>query len=261
MATLASARLIPQAAPSPRVRGEVVSLADVREAVAVAPVYERAVYQPSRRSGPIAFVASAGVLLAVGAALATLNIVGQHKEAAHLTVVSIKELDTTPPPPPPAQKLEEPVAQPEQAFVPQPRIQLPSPGPTQVALDLPPPAQPPTTVAPVIAAPTAPAAAPAAPAPSAPVEGGDLSSQLLSGKPPVYPIDARRQKIQGTVKLRILVGPDGRVRDLQVAVSSGSDLLDRAALSAVKRWRYAPQQQNGVPVSVRGIASVTFGLA
>ncbi|VWX52878.1 energy transducer TonB [Novosphingobium sp. 9U] len=260
MATLASARMIPQAAPTPVTRGEVVSLADVREAAMGGPAYERGVYRPSRRSGPVAFLASAGVLLAIGAALATLNIVAQHKEQAHLTVVSMKELETTPPPPPPAQKLDAPVRQPQQAFVPQPKIQLPSPGPTQVTLDLPPPAQPPATVAPVIAAPAAPAAAPAAPAPSAPIDGGDLASQVISAKPPAYPIDARRQKVQGTVKLRLLVGPDGRVSDIQIAVSSGSQLLDNAALVAVKRWRWAPQKVNGAAVAVRGIVSIPFVL-
>lgn len=260
MATLASARVIPEAAPAQQPRGEVVSLAEARGTAAGAPVYERAVYQPSRRAGPVAFIASAGVLLAAGAALMTLNIVAERKQASHLTVVSMKELDTTPPPPPPAETLEKPVAQPQQAFVPKPMIQLPAAGPTQVALDLPPPAQPPAPVAPVIAAPAPPAAAPATPAPSGAVEGGDLASQVISAKPPVYPVDARRQKLQGTVKLRVLVGPDGRVSDIQIAASSGSELLDKAALGAVKRWRWAPPKANGALVAMRGTVSIPFVL-
>ena len=57
------------------------------------------------------------------------------------------------------------------------------------------------------------------------------------------------------------MGPDGRVSDIRVSGSSGSDALDKAALSAVKRWRWKPQQQNGAPVSVRGYVTIPFVLA
>lgn len=258
MATLASALVhTDREFASPRA---LPSLVVAQEVIAAPPtVYERSVYQPSRRAAPVAFLASAGVILAAMAALATLNVVAQHRKAEHLTVVSMKELDTTPPPPPP-ERLEKPVVQPPQAFVPKPRIALPSPGPTQVALDTPPPPAPPVAVAAQVVAPAGPAVA-APPARSAePVEGGDLSSQVLSARPPVYPVDARRRKQQGTVKLMVLVGPDGKVADIQLAGSSGSDLLDRAALSAVKRWRWTPQKQNGAPVSVRGFVTIPFVL-
>lgn len=225
--------------------------------------YARSTYQPSRRSAPLAMAASAGLLLAAAAALTTLSMAARHERTERLTVVSVQELDTTPPPPPPAESLEKPVVQPPQAFTPQPKIQLPAPGPTQVALDIPPPVQPVAPAMVNVAAPVAAAAAaPAANAASSdPVEGGDLSSQVLSARPPVYPVDARRRKQQGTVKLMVLVGPDGRVSDLRVAVSSGSDLLDQAALKAVKHWRWTPQKKDGVAVAVRGTVPVTFGLS
>lgn len=219
---------------------------------------ERCVYQPSRKSGPMALLASTGMILAAMAGLATLNVVARHKAADHLTVVAMKELDTTPPPPPP-KSLDKPVEQPPLAFVPKPRIALPSPGPTQVVMDVPPPPSPPVVSAAKVAAPVAAAAAPAAPS-SGPIEGGDLSSQVISAKPPAYPVDARRRKEQGTVKLLVLVGPDGHVSDIQLAGSSGSQTLDRAALGAVKRWRWAPQKKNGAPVAVRGYVTIPFVL-
>jgi protein TonB len=218
----------------------------------------RAVYQPSRRSGPVAGLASAAVILAAMAALATLNVVAQHKAAQRLTVVAMRELKTTPPPPPPA-KLEKPQVVPPQAFMPKPMMQLPAPGPTQVALDASPPPAPAMVAAPKDAAPAGPVQA--VPPPSSdPVEGGDLSSQVLSAKPPVYPLDARRRREQGTVKLLVLVGPDGRVSDIQLAGSSGSQLLDRAALGAVKHWRWSPQKKGGAPVAVRGYVTIPFVL-
>jgi protein TonB len=209
----------------------------------------------------MAFAASAGVMLAAMAALATLNVVAQHKAASRLTVVAMKQLDTLPPPPPPPPKsLEKPVVQPPQAFIPKPMIEVPSPGPTQVALDVPAPPSAPVVATPRIVAAAGPVAE-AAPAASAdPVEGGDLSSQVLSAKPPTYPIDARRRREQGTVKLMVLVGPDGRVSDIQLAGSSGSQALDRAALGAVKRWRWSPQKKGGVPVAVRGYVTIPFVL-
>jgi protein TonB len=214
MATLAATRSFPQEARrhAPQ-RPAPVVVESVPEPIV------RTQYQPSRRSGPIAGLASAGVILAGMAALATLNVVAQKKAATHLTVVEARELDITPPPP----------------------------------------SAPVVAAAPKIAAPAGPAIA--APAPSAePVEGGDLSSQVLSARPPAYPVDARRRREQGTVKLLVLVGPDGRVSDIELASSSGSQALDRAALSAVKRWRWAPQKKSGAPAAVRGYVTIPFVL-
>lgn len=254
MATLASPRYVLDVEPSfQRSQSRRVG----KELPDEAPI-ARCVYQPSRRSGPIAFAASSGVILAGLALLATLNVVAQHKAASRLTVVAMKELNTTPPPPP--KSLDKPVEQPQQAFIPKPMIELPSPGPTQVALDLPPPPSAPVIATARIVAPAGPAVAAAPVACSDPVEGGDLSSQVLSAKPPGYPIDARRRREQGTVKLMVLVGPDGRVSDIQLAGSSGSQALDRAALGAVKRWRWAPQKQAGAPVAVRGYVTIPFVL-
>jgi len=255
MATLAAARTFPDETRSFQRQPAPAIVSSAPEPIV------RAGYQPSRRSGPIAGLASAGVILAAMAALATLNVAAEKKRSIHLTVVQAKELDVTPPPPPPPQqRLEEPVEQAAPMFIPKTMIALPAPGPTQVALDVPPPPTAPAVAAtPKVAVPTG--AAAAAPAPSSdPVEGGDLSSQVLSAKPPPYPVDARRRREQGTVKLLVLVGPDGRVSDIELASSSGSQALDRAALGAVKRWRWAPQKKGGEPVAVRGYVTIPFVL-
>jgi protein TonB len=254
MATLASSRYVPDAEPlfQPSQLRVVGSVPAQEASIA------RCVYQPSRRSGPVAFAASAGVILAGLAVLATLNVVAEHKPTPRLTVVAVKKLDTTPPPPP--KSFEKSLEQQPQAFVPKPMIELPSPGPTQVALDLPPPPSAPLIATARIVAPAGPTVAAAPFASSDPVEGGDLSSQVLYARPPVYPIDARRRREQGTVKLMVLVGPDGRVLDIRLAASSGSQTLDRAALGAVKRWRWSPQKKGGAPLAVRGYVTIPFVL-
>ncbi|WP_232492367.1 energy transducer TonB [Novosphingobium kaempferiae] len=219
--------------------------------------WERSEYRPAR-ANPVALIASAAMILGMGACLATLNIVAAHKERMRLTAVELEELEVTPPPPPPEPtKLETPQAAVTQTVAPKPMIELPSPGPQQVMVDAPPPPAPPTFVSEGVK----PAAAPAvAPAPASTMEGGDLSSKVLFAKPPTYPVDARRAHEQGTVKLLLLVGSDGTVKDIKVASSSGSSRLDGAALRAVKHWRWSPTMSNGVATAVRGYVTIPFVL-
>jgi len=53
---------------------------------------------------------------------------------------------------------------------------------------------------------------------------------------------------EGTVALRALVLADGTVRNVEIATSSGSAVLDQAAVDAVRRWRFAPAARDGVPI-------------
>jgi protein TonB len=65
---------------------------------------------------------------------------------------------------------------------------------------------------------------------------------------PAYPPAAIRGNEEGALSLSILVGTDGRVRDVQVAESSGSSRLDQAAMSEARaHWRLRPATRNGVP--------------
>lgn len=219
--------------------------------------YERGVYQPSKNARPMAFLGSAGAILGIVAAMATLNMVAMHKERARLTTVDIRDLDVTPPPPPEQTKLEMPEAAQTQTVAPKPMIELPSQGPVQVMVDAPPPPNPPTMTSEGTKTAAAPAVAPAA---ATTLEGGDLSSKVLFAKPPTYPTEARRAHEQGTVKLLVLVGTDGKVSDIKIAGSSGSDRLDRAALQAVRRWRWSPTMSGGAPTAVRGYVTIPFVL-
>ncbi len=65
---------------------------------------------------------------------------------------------------------------------------------------------------------------------------------------PAYPPGAIRGNEEGALNLSILVGIDGRVRDVKVAESSGSSRLDQAAMSEARsHWRLRPATRNGVP--------------
>ncbi len=79
-------------------------------------------------------------------------------------------------------------------------------------------------------------------------------------EPPPYPRLARKRGQQGTVILGVLVNREGRVDDLQVEESSGYGLLDRAALKAVRKWRFEPGRRGDVKVTMRVRVPVTFTL-
>jgi protein TonB len=84
--------------------------------------------------------------------------------------------------------------------------------------------------------------------------------KLLEMKPPIYPPRCLRMGIEGRVRLRVLVGEDGRPQDAAVGTSSGDAGLDQAALDAVREWRFEPAKRNGVPVRAWCIVPITFSL-
>ena len=83
---------------------------------------------------------------------------------------------------------------------------------------------------------------------------GDLIRKVQ----PVYPALARSARIQGTVLLQAVIGKQGNIEKLQVV--SGHPMLVRAALEAVRQWRYRPYILNGDPVEVETQITVNFSL-
>ena len=77
---------------------------------------------------------------------------------------------------------------------------------------------------------------------------------------PRYPTLAREQGLEGVVVLSVLVRHDGRVDEARVAVSSGTIVLDQAALAAVRTWLFAPATRGGRPVESVVEVPVKFAL-
>ena len=65
--------------------------------------------------------------------------------------------------------------------------------------------------------------------------------------------------MQGIVILETVVGEDGRVIEVRVLRSAG-DVLDRAAIAAIRQWRYAPLELNGVRARFLLTATLSFKL-
>lgn len=88
--------------------------------------------------------------------------------------------------------------------------------------------------------------------------GKAASSQLIHKVQPVYPSEARDQKIQGTVRLHVILSKDGSVQKTDVV--SGDPILAKAAQEAVQKWRYKPTLLNGELVEVDTTVNVVFSL-
>jgi TonB family protein len=81
--------------------------------------------------------------------------------------------------------------------------------------------------------------------------GPDVTPPVrLSGALPGYPETARERGLEGTPVVEVWVGENGEVFNVALVESAG-EILDRALIAAVSRWRFAPAQLRSVPVSVR----------
>jgi periplasmic protein TonB len=101
---------------------------------------------------------------------------------------------------------------------------------------------------------------PPSPAPVKPKRvGGELQAPALIHRvEPDYPGVAVSGKVSGTVILEATVDASGVVTDVNVLRSSA--LLDKAAIKAVKQWRYQSLVLNGQPVPFILVVTVTFSL-
>jgi protein TonB len=86
--------------------------------------------------------------------------------------------------------------------------------------------------------------------------GSDFCGGMTHYVRAVYPRDARRKHIQGVVKIKARISTKGVPYQLEVI--EGDPLLSRAALAAVKQWRYKPCLLNSQPVEVITQLDVNF---
>jgi len=106
------------------------------------------------------------------------------------------------------------------------------------------------------------AAAPPPPKVAAPTRikvGGQVAaSKILRQTQPIYPQIAKTAHVSGTVVLHAIIAKDGTIQELTYV--SGPALLMKAAIDAVKDWRYTPTMLNGDPVEVDTTVQVVFTL-
>ncbi len=88
--------------------------------------------------------------------------------------------------------------------------------------------------------------------------GAEAAPLYMENSPPRYPEAARRRGIEGVVRLSVVVRADGTAGRVTLSQTSGSTLLDDAALDAVREWRFRPAVRQGASVDSTVVVPVRF---
>ncbi len=104
------------------------------------------------------------------------------------------------------------------------------------------------------------------PAPSENTAGGETSlpgfgAAYLNNPKPAYPAFAKKMGMEGKVMLKVFVSREGRVLQIEVGQSSGYDVLDKAALDAVKIWRFVPARRGDAAIDEWVQVPIAFRLS
>ena len=163
-----------------------------------------------------------------------------------------------PPPPPPRKPPPRPAEAPPPAA---PPPVLATSSPTETVMLAPPPAPAPGAIVEAAPRPVA-ITPPARPAPAAPepLIEARFDADYLANPTPVYPMASRRLGEEGTVHLRVHVGPAGNAMSVQLKSSCGYPRLDQSALETVARWRFVPARRGATPVASWVVVPIIFSL-
>ncbi len=154
-------------------------------------------------------------------------------------IIQTEKPKDLPPPPPPVDLKERP---PVQVIAPDINITIP--------VDTPPP--PITNVTTHAVPPPPPPRPPAAPTKLEVISKPDISNY--------YPEQARREGTEGRAQVKICINVKGQVESAEVVTSSGSPLLDEAAIKVGRAFRFKPPTQEGKPIATCPTLPVKFEL-
>lgn len=91
------------------------------------------------------------------------------------------------------------------------------------------------------------------------IPGRVMAGQRRTAVNPVYPPEAKKAGLTGSVVMHATISPEGTIQELHVV--SGPKELAQAAVEAVKQWTYQPYLLNGTPVEVTTTITVNFQMA
>ncbi len=90
--------------------------------------------------------------------------------------------------------------------------------------------------------------------------GPSLNQRYASGFQPHYPSSLRRQGISGDVNVKVLVGTDGRVKQIQKLDAAHPGFFEATRKQALSKWRFIPATEDGKKVEAWFTISVKFEL-
>ncbi len=89
------------------------------------------------------------------------------------------------------------------------------------------------------------------------IGGGVSPPSLIKKVQPEYSDEARKAHLEGKVVLEIIIGSDGKARDVKILRSLGLG-LDERAITAVNAWEFGPSMKDGQPVNVQAQIDLNF---
>jgi periplasmic protein TonB len=84
-------------------------------------------------------------------------------------------------------------------------------------------------------------------------------AKLIRRVNPDYPSAAKRDGIEGSVDLDVTVSSHGVVGDVSVIRATPPDMFEKAALAAVRKWKYDPRYVDGLPAEAHVNVHLEFG--
>ena len=91
-----------------------------------------------------------------------------------------------------------------------------------------------------------------------PLQVGSLVEYATQKTNPVYPPAAKNIRMSGIVKVELVVDEKGQVAKVQK--TSGPSILQRAALDAIRKWKFKPFVRDGQPIKATGFINFNFSL-
>ena len=88
------------------------------------------------------------------------------------------------------------------------------------------------------------------------ISSGVANSLIRHKVDPIYPREARKNNITGDVLLRIIIGRQGNVTNLEVI--QGDPILVESAVKAVKQWKYRPYILNGEAIEAESVIKIQY---
>ncbi|HKQ93057.1 MAG TPA: energy transducer TonB [Blastocatellia bacterium] len=90
------------------------------------------------------------------------------------------------------------------------------------------------------------------------VSGGVLHASAIKKVEPIYPADAKAARVEGPVRIHVIVSKDGKVTE--ASFIDGHPLLREAALQAARQWEFEPIKHSGLPAKIVGVLTFQFTL-
>lgn len=88
----------------------------------------------------------------------------------------------------------------------------------------------------------------------------DDKPKLMQHTKPEYPKEAYSMRIEGSVRVMFAINDKGEVINPIIVKSNPPDVFEKAALNAVKQWKFKPAKKNGEVVNVKMVVPINFSI-